>query len=317
MRAAAVALLLGFSSVAFAQPEEPLPPPQPQPVPPPKPEPKPTKLYAGELPPIREPAKRPFVVQSVLPSVWPTSSGLSFETRLDVVDLDGVDNTVMNAFLHAQYLNGQGIGGYVRVPYGYVEPKDAMFEGDGTLLGGHGIGNVELGGLMMTHTSPLNDVLLRGGLAIDTTLGEADSSIVLSTVMPRLIDAFTTGQQTTWGRGQIQFRKTSANSNLRFGGVLGADVPVAGLVAGRPGFNALFNGLISVGLQQKNIGFGFSFVMVEVISAHMDNDNIKGVVLDIDYLGGDTTRLFFQLGFSLENNTDGQSIGVGARVCVP
>ena len=83
-------------------------------------------------PPLDATAAAPeLVTQSILPNLFATSLGTTIEARLDYSDIDQIDLTVLNALAHVQYLTPQGFGGYVRVPFGYIEDDGSagVFEG--------------------------------------------------------------------------------------------------------------------------------------------------------------------------------------------
>jgi hypothetical protein len=253
-----------------------------------------------------ETAPPPPVVQSILPNLFATNPGTTAEVRLDFSDLDGIDLTVVNIHAHVQYLTPQGFGGYVRVPFGYVED-----DGDDVIdFGGSGIGNLEVGGLYVTKLAPNTDLLARGGISIDTASEDDQIALALSTILPRLIDTYATALETTWARGQAQLRH--AADNLRFGAAIGMDIPVAGDGADEDGFVGIVNGVVSIGLQQGRLGLGLSFVMLQPITDE-DDDNITGLNLGVDYAIDPNVRLFAQIGLSLEDNADGTALGIGAR----
>lgn len=259
--------------------------------------------------PVLEPLAEPQVTQSVLPNLFATVAGTTAEVRVDYSDIDQLDLTVFNTLVHVQHLTPQGFGGYVRLPYGYVEEEDV----DGFSFGGSGIGNLELGGLFVTKLGPTTDLLARGGVSIDTASDDDDLALALSTVLPRLIDIYTSALQTTWGRGQAQLRH--AANNLRFGAAVGMDVPLAGDGADEDGFAGVVNMVAAAGFQQGNLGLGFSFVMLQIIDDEdAGEDNLTGLNLDVDYLVNPSARLFLQIGLSLEDDSDGTSIGIGTRL---
>lgn len=264
----------------------------------------PATVLAQPVPPepVTEPAP---VVQSMLPQLFATSSGTTAEVRIDYSDIDGLDLTVFNMLAHVQYLTPQGFGGYARIPFGYVE-EDDMFG-----IGGSGIGNLEVGGLYAMKVAPETDLLLRGGISIDTEAEADQAAIAISTVLPRLIDTYATGFETTWARPQVQVRH--AANNLRFGASAGMDIPIAGEGADEEGLTGILHFVGSAGLQQGQLGLGVSFVMLQSIS-DADDENITGLNLGGDYLVNPNARLFLQIGLSLEDNSDGTAIGIGTRV---
>jgi hypothetical protein len=273
-------------------------------------------LFAASTAAAQPPPPAPVVVaepapttQSVLPNLFATMLGTTIEVRFDYSDIDQIDLTVFNALAHVQYLTPQGFGGYVRVPFGYVEEN----EDSGFSFGGSGIGNIEVGGLFVAKLGPQTDVLARGGVSIDTASDDDDLALTLSTVLPRLIDIYATGLQTTWGRGQGQIRH--AVNSLRFGAAVGMDVPIAGDGADQDGFTGVLNFVAAAGFQQGKVGVGFSFVMLQIVDDEdAGEDNVTGLNLDVDYEMNPNARLFLQIGLSLEDNADGTSIGLGTRV---
>jgi hypothetical protein len=249
----------------------------------------------------------PEQTQSVLPNLFSTTLGTTVEVRLDYSDIDQVDLTIINTLLHVQYLTPQGFGGYVRLPFGYVEEDSSSIFGVG---GGSGIGNLEVGGLFVQKLDDHTDFLGRAGVSIDT-MSEDDAFVIsLSTILPRLIDTYASGTQTTWGRGQGQIRH--AVNSLRLGAAIGMDAPIAGDGADAEGFTGIVHGVLAAGYAQGQLGIGFSFVMLRPITDG-DDENVTGLNLGADYLMNPNARIFFQLGLSLEDNSDGTSFGIGSR----
>lgn len=267
----------------------------------------PAAALAQPVPPVAV-VEDPPLTQSVLPNLWATTLGVTAEVRLDYSDLDQIDLTVFNMLAHVQYLTPQGFGGYARIPFGYVEDDDESGFG----FGGSGIGNIEVGGLFLANLGPNTEVLARGGVAIDTASEDDQLAVTLSTVLPRLVDVYASGLETTWGRGQGQIRH--AANNLRFGAAVGLDVPVAGDGADENGFTGVISFIGAAGFQQGKTGVGFSFVMLQILDDEDEGeDNITGLNLDVDYALDANARMFLQIGLSLEDNSDGTSIGLGAR----
>jgi hypothetical protein len=251
------------------------------------------------------PASGP-LVQVVLPNLFPTTPGVTAELRADYSDIDGFDGTIFNLLAHVQFLTPQGLGGYVRVPFGYVETDE--LEG----FDESGLGNVELGGLYLTSVGPQTELLVRGGVSIDTMSEDDAFVLLLSTVLPRMIDTYATGLETTWARGQVQLRH--AMDNLRFGAAVGFDIPVAGDGADAEGFDGAISTVFSAGLQQGQLGVGVSFSLFRPITDDEDGDEFaKGVNIGADWAVDPKIRLFTQLGLSLEDDSDGISVGVGTR----
>ena len=179
---------------------------------------------------------------------------------------------------------------------------------------GSGIGNIEVGGLFLQKLGPQTDLLARAGVSIDTSSEDDDFAIALSTVLPRLIDLYPSGLQTTWGRGEAQLRHAAA-PQLRLGGSIGMDIPVAGDGADAMGFTGIVHGTLAAGFEQGQLGVGASYVLVRAITED-DDENVSGINFAIDYMMNPQARIFLMIGVSLENNMDGTGIGVGARSSV-
>ena len=274
-------VLLFASGVAYAQP---VMAPPPQEVVPPQP-----------------------AVQAVLPNLFAMTPGMTVDVRFDYSDIDQLDVTVFNMLGHVQYLTPQGIGGYLRVPFGYVEESDAM----SGFPSGSGIGNIEVGGLFLQKLGPQTDLLGRAGVSIDTASEDDDFAIALSTILPRLVDLYPSGLQTTWGRGEAQLRHAAA-PQFRVGGSIGMDVPIAGEGADAMGFTGIVHGTFAAGFEQGQLGVGVSYVLVRAITED-DDENVSGINFAVDYLVNPQARVFLTIGLSLEDNADGTGIGIGAR----
>jgi hypothetical protein len=267
----------------------------------------PAAALAQPVPPVAV-VEDPPLTQSVLPNIWATTLGVTAEVRFDYSDIDQIDLTVFNMLGHVQYLTPQGFGGYVRIPFGYVEDDDESGFG----FGGSGIGNIEVGGLFLGKLGPNTDVLARGGVAIDTASEDDQIAISLSTVLPRLVDIYASGLDTTWGRGQGQIRH--ASNALRFGAAVGMDVPLAGDGADENGFTGVLSFVGAAGFQSNKVGVGFAIVMLQILDDEDEGeDNITGLNLNVDYSLNPNARMFLQIGLSLEDNSDGTSLGLGAR----
>src|SRR5687767_11798791 len=205
--------------------------------------------------------------QSMLPNLLATSLGTTVEVRVDYIDFDEVENSMVNAYARVQHVTPQGFGGYVALPFAFIEggSEDGLFEG------AVGTGNVELGALFVASTSPRTDVLFRAGAAIDTTTEDDDLAVSVTTILPRLLDTYASGMQTTWGRAQAQVRHKS--NTLRLGASIGFDAPVAGAAADQDGMTGVINGVLSAGIQQNKLGLGISFVMAQPLTDE-DDENL-------------------------------------------
>ena len=317
MRLQAFALGVVLSSygvqTAFAQPEPaPSPPAEPEPAPeppteatPPGPPPSP-----APLPPPATAVVAPATVvvggQSILPNLLSTAAGTTIDARADLSDLDGVNATVLGLAVLVQHITPTGLGGYASIPVAYVSPDT----GDSL----SGVGNLELGGLYAIRQGAATDILLRGGLSLDTaSSGDDQLALLYSSILPRLSDAYTSsGLETTWARLQGQVRH--AEGIARLGGSVGLDIPVAGTIADDDRVDALLQFAISAGMQSGAFGVSAGFTYVQLIgNSGGTDDNITGVNLLGDYAVAPTARLFVTMGLSLEDQLDGLSFGLGVR----
>lgn len=314
--------LLVSTSLALAQPPDPQPvdpateppPPAPEPAPPPPPPPPMNSAPPPPPPPgatVAEPAIQP-VGSVVLPNLLSNAAGTTVDVALDYIDLDGVQDVYLLAFrAHLQHITPQGMGGYVIVPAAILEGDDV--DGDAK------IGNVEVGGLYAVRSSPTFDILLRGGVSIDTQGDPDDDDIdsfllnLLGHFLPRPTDAYTIGGlNTTWARAQAQFVQTS--NNLRFGGLVGFDVPVAGDVADAEQLDALLNFALVAGYQDAKFGIGAGFTLIQAISDG-DDEDVKGIQLSGNMAINPAARAYLQIGLNMdgEDGFDGTSLTLGVR----
>jgi hypothetical protein len=257
------------------------------------------------VPPMTDTPSLP-QVEMILPNLFATTPGVTVDVRADYSDFDQIDASVFNVLAHVQYITPQGFGGYLRVPYGYVEDSDFDI-----VLGGKGIGNVEVGGLITSELAPETTLLGRIGVSIDTASEEDNFALLYSTILPRLSDVYSTALQSTWARGEAQIRHAVA-PQLRVGGSIGADYPLAGDGADADEFDMFVHGTLCAGFEQGHLGVGASFVLVRSITDG-DDENIKGANFSVDYLVNPQARVYFTIGLSLEDEADGTSFGLGAR----
>jgi hypothetical protein len=92
--------------------------------------------------------------------------------------------------LYGQYVAPQGFGGYLTLPVSYVSGDDESETA---------IGNLELGGVYVAPAGAATDVVVRGGLVIDTS-GDEDAFINLFTLIPRMTDLPSVTTEMTWLR---------------------------------------------------------------------------------------------------------------------
>ena len=303
------------STIAFAQPPDPQPEPAPAPEPVPEPAPPPPPPPMAATPPPAPTVIAPVAASVgpvVLPNLLSTAAGTALDVSVDYIDLDGAEDVYLFALrLHVQHITAQGLGGYLILP-------GAAVDGDG-VEGDTQIGNVEVGGLYAVRSSPTLDILLRGGVSIDTQ-GDPDGDDfelfalnLLGHFLPRPTDAFTHGGlNTTWGRVQAQFTHTS--NNLRFGGLLGMDLPVAGDIEEAGDLDALINGALVAGYQDPKFGIAAGFTFIQSISEG-DDDEIKGIQLMGNMAINPATRAYLQIGLTMDGDQflDGTAFGFGVR----
>ncbi|MBA3499666.1 MAG: hypothetical protein H0T65_04805 [Deltaproteobacteria bacterium] len=314
--------LLVSTSVAFAQPvpddppTEPVPepaPPTPEPAPPPPPPPQQTMVAPPPMAPVVAPAPAGPVV---LPNMLSTRPGATIDVEADYIDLDGAEDVYLFALrAHVQYLTPQGMGGYLILP-------GAAINGDG-VDGDTQLGNIEVGGLFAIQSSPTFEALLRGGVSIDTQ-GDPDGEgfdlfalNLLAHFLPHPTDAFTHGGlNTTWARAQAQFVQTS-NNNLRFGGMIGFDLPIAGDIEEADNLDVLINGALVAGYQDAKFGIAAGFTFIQSVSEG-DDDNIKSVQLMGNMAINPAMRAYLLIGLTMDGDEflDGTAFGLGVRAAL-
>jgi hypothetical protein len=247
-------------------------------------------------------------VQSVLPNLLSTAPGGTVDARMDFT-LDGEDDdnslTLFAVNLHGQFISPGGLGGYVALPFFY-----ASANGESR----NGIGNLEVGGLYAVRQGIDTDILLRGGIALDTASDEDILFLVAAQLSPKLLDLYTSGFDTTWGRAQASVRH--AAGDIRIGGAVGFDLPIDGLAADAAGFDGAITAAGSVGFQGPSVGLGVGFAMVKVLTdADTDDDTFTSINATIDFPVGEKMRFFGAFGYPEpdDNDFDVFSIGAGIR----
>ena len=245
-------------------------------------------------------AAQPASVQAQLPNLLSTAPGGTADIRLDYSNYEATlfeDITWIAFNAHVQYVSPGGLGGYLRVPFGFVSGDD---ESETEL------GNLELGGLYAIRSSRQLDILLRGAIALDTASEEGAFLVPYANFLPRLGDALVTGIDSTWLRfgGQLRF----SSDALRIGGGLGVDVPTDG-----DDTDALLTLIGSIGFEQNGFGAGIGLVFAQAVGDDTGDDSLLGLNITGDLALGPTAKLFLALGVSLEDEIEGFSIGVGVR----
>jgi hypothetical protein len=252
---------------------------------------------------LAAPAAAQPVPQAQLPNLLSTSVGGTVDLRFDYSDFDTLllDDVTLIAFnLHVQYLAPRGFGGYLQVPFAYASAND---ESETEL------GNLQLGGLYAIRSSPTLDILLRGGIALDTASEDGELLVPFANILPRLADFPATGFDTSWLRlgGQLRY----ASGNLRIGGTLGFDLPLDSEEV--DGDTVLTLGG-SIGFEQPG-GFGaaLGLMFLQNLGDDVGDDNTVGLNLTGGTAIGSSARLFGAIGLNLEDDAEGFSVGIGVR----
>ena len=311
-----LAVLAARTASAQPDPNEasPSPPPEPETTPastnPPPPPPP-----GGSTAPDVVPADK--TVGTILPNMLPTRIGATVDVRLDYSNFDqaglgGGDLFLLGLNVHGQYIAPQGYGAYLQMPY-YYASADNDTGGTDTE---QGLGNIELGGLYKVPQGAKSEILLRGGIALDSA-GNTDSFLApVSQISPRLYDAYTAGFLSNWLRAEGSFRH--AEGNLRFGASAGFDMPFGGDDA--INIDGIAKLAVSVGIEQPGVGFSVGYVMMQLIGSDSDDDNVSGLNVLVNFALSPATSLYGAFGLpDLENNFDEfdlWAVGAGIRAAI-
>jgi hypothetical protein len=240
----------------------------------------------------------PATPQQVLPNIFSTSHGASLEVRGDYTNVQDTDGlTLIGLDAQFQYILPSNVGVYVSLPFGYASGNNDSASG---------IGNLELGGLYVIRKPDL-DIYLRGGLALNTASNDGTFLAPTANIIPRLADAFPTGEDSSWLRAHAGIRTTSGV--VRFGGTAGFDFALDdnnedGLL--------VLNG--AIGVVQPGFGISGGLTYLQLLGRDVGDDNTLGFNATVDFNAGATAKLFFALGVNLDNDFDGFSLGFGARI---
>ena len=301
-----------FGAVAFAQvpdPESSPPPPPPDPTMAPPPPPPSTNTPDAAAP-------NPKAHGPILPNMLATRVGATVDVRMDYTNFaegSGLDITVFGFNLHGQYIAPQNYGGYLTIPYYY-----ASFGDDSD----NGAGNIEIGGLYLLPQGEHQEILLRGGIALDTAGNAGGLFAPISQLGPRFYDAYTTGFGATWFRGEASFRHSAGN--LRLGASGGFDVPL-GQGDGDDGISfdvdALGKVAASVGIEQPGFGAAIGLVFMAAIGAEdSDDDTALGLNATINVPINPSTTIYGAFGWpSIDDDNedfDIWAVGAGVRAAV-
>jgi len=251
---------------------------------------------------LAAPAAAQPAAQAPLPNLLSSSVGGTGELRFDYTNFDNLlfDDVTFIAFnAHVQYISPRGAGGYFQLPFVYASGNDES-ETE--------IGNIQLGGLYAIRSGSL-DILLRGGIALDTASEDGEFLVPFGNVLPRLADFPSTGFDTNWLRlgGQVRH----ASGNLRIGGTVGFEIPLDDEEV--EGDAALSLGG-SIGFEQPGgFGAGFGILLLQNLGDDVGDDNTVGLNVTAGTAIGASAHLFGALGLNLEDDVDGFSIGIGVR----
>ncbi len=305
MRLSRIAVGVFVSSLAAtsarAQPDP--APVEPAPVEPARPLP---PARVANVPPPPDNTTTAAGVQSALPNLMSTALGGTLDFNFDYTHFsdDGFlsEITFIGFRAHGQYIGPKGHGGYLTLP-GFYARGDNDSE--------NGVGNIELGGLYVMRQGPTTDLMLRGGLALDTA-GQVGSLFTpIAHIVPRLGDAYPAGLLTTWGRTQVSVRHTAGT--IVVGGGAGFDVPFSS--GGEDGFSAAFDAVLnltgSIGFTAGELGAAVGLVMLQVVGSDAEDTNLIGANATLDFSIGPNTRMYGLFGISLEEEAN-QSFSIGA-----
>lgn len=246
----------------------------------------------------------PGVVQSFLPNMLATNAGTTLDARFDFTYIDDSELTLWGLNVHGQHITHGGAGVYASLPFAYIS-NDAADSSES------GIGNIEIGGLYAIRNSPATDILLRGGIALDTTDDEDSFLVPIAQLAPKQTDWVASGLDTTWARVQGQLRHEAGN--MRIGALAGFDIPVDGAAEDADGVLHLAG---SLGFQTPGFGLGFGLAYTQIlVDGDSDEESMFGFSATIDFPIGTASRLFGALGIpNLDDNEgDAFSLGVGIR----
>lgn len=257
---------------------------------------------------------------TILPNMLPSRYGATLDARLDYSAFDdGGDDDLflMGLVLHGQFLSTQNYGAYITLPYVY-----ASSDGDSE----QGVANIELGGLYKLPQGAASEILLRGGIAIDTA-GSTEAFLApVSQLGPRLYDAYVTGLSTNWLRLEGSFRHSEGN--LRFGISGGADIPFAGDDGeglDTIDLDALVKGAVSVGFESPTGGVGVGIGLSALYAVGTENEDssdnlVLGLNATVSFPVTPAVSVYGAFGLpDLEDNADDFDvfgIGVGVRAAI-
>jgi hypothetical protein len=169
--------------------------------------------------------------------------------------------------LFGQFVTQQGLGGYVALPVSY-----AAGEGESE----SGVGNLEAGGVYIAPAGPSTDVVLRGGLALDTA-GDEDGFLNLYTFVPRMTDLPSATSEITWLRFSASPLHRSGNLFVRadVGLDLAIDEPDGSDV------DPFFHVNVAVGVETSGVTVAGELVTVGFIGDDDDDELLHTLALSV------------------------------------
>lgn len=244
--------------------------------------------------------------QVVMPNVLSTQTGGLLDARLDYTSFDNIDATFLGFNVWAQYITPGGLGAYVQLPYSYVSADEDVGDDDSV----SGLGNIELGGLLVVPNSPSLDLYARAGLTLDTVEDDVTAVLgLLATVPPRPGEAFT-GYGADALRAHGGFR---TRGPVAVGGEIGFDIPLDDL-----DIDAILVASGSVGITQGKLGLSGGLTYLTGIGGD-DGEDIVNLNITADVLVAPKVRLFGALGITLDGfeglvDETPFSLGAGLRL---
>ncbi len=259
--------------------------------------------------------------QTFLPYLMSTAIGATLDFNLDYTRFAEATPyysqfTFIGIRAHGQYIAPKGYGGYLTLPGFHASANGYPNT--------NGVGNIEIGGLYVMRPRPTIDIMLRGGVALDTAGDLAGGSTPISHLVPRLGDAYPAGLSRTWARAQGSLRHTAGA--IIVGGAVGLDVPYhrnVGEDDGGLGFGTLARLVASIGFTQGRVGAAVGIVLLrQVNGTSSDDSNIIGANANLDVSVARNTRMYGLFGIKFEGSLSGYtndiadeafSVGVGLR----
>ncbi|MCW5805214.1 MAG: hypothetical protein KIT31_22775 [Deltaproteobacteria bacterium] len=238
----------------------------------------------------------------ILPGVFPTEVGGTFDARLDYTDLDDTfllrNLSVLGLNFFGSYLTPGGFGGYAMLPVGYVSANGGSESA---------VGNLEVGGLYVWR-KPATHFYLRGGVAVDTADNDGATIVPLANFVARPSDAGPSGLNTNWLRAHGGLRHRV--NDLVFGATAGIDFALD-----RNSEDALLSLSGSIGIVQPGFSLAGGLTVLALVGDNNPNDDDSTITLNVtaDFGLAPSARLYLTLGANLEDQFHGYSVGLGIR----